>query len=63
MKQQYDDDYNSSIDGIYLYVKDPNEAKHQSYLKNMKKLVLKSIKIKRFLVNLQIISRMSIKIL
>ena len=32
MKQQYDDDYNSSIDGIYLYVKDPNEAKYQNLI-------------------------------
>ena len=32
MKQQFDDDYNSSIDGFYLYVKDPNEAIYENLI-------------------------------
>ena len=39
IKQQDNDDY--SIDKIYLYVKDPYEAKYQYPFKNAKKLVLK----------------------
>ena len=62
IKQQNEDDYNI-IDKIYLYVEDPIEAKYQYFIKNMKKLVLKSSKIQRLLLNIQIICRMSIKIL
>ena len=46
-----------------LYVKDPNEVKYQYLIKNIKKAVLKSMTIKKLLSYIQIISRMSIKIL
>ena len=36
IKQQDKDDY-SIIDKIYLYVKDPHDAKYQYLTKNMKK--------------------------
>ena len=62
IKQQNEDDYNI-IDKIYLYVEDPIETKYQYFIKNMKKLVLKSSKIQILLLNIQIICRMSIKIL
>ena len=45
-KQQNCDDDNI-IGKIYLYIKDPNEAKYKYLVKNMKKLVLKSMKIQR----------------
>ena len=50
IKQQHDDDY-SFIDKIYLYVKDPNEAKYQHLIKKSERN------------DLQIICMMSIKIL
>ena len=59
--KQDGDDY-TIIAEIYLYVKDLIEAKYQYLLKNMKKLVLKRMKVQRFLLNTQI-CRMSIKIL
>ena len=36
IKQQDDGDYRI-IDKIYLFIKDPNEAKHQYLIKNMTK--------------------------
>ena len=36
-----DDDTYSIIDKIYLYVKDPNEAKYQYVIKKHEKMVLK----------------------
>ena len=66
IKQQYYGDYNI-IDKIYLYVKDQDEVKYQYKIskilsENMNKLVVKSVKIQRLLLNIQIICRMSIKI-
>ena len=43
-KQQNNDDYNIT-DRIYLYVQDPNGANIDTFFKNMKKLVLESMKI------------------
>ena len=40
IKQQDDDDY-SIIDKTYLYVKDPNKAKHQYLVKKHEKIVMK----------------------
>ena len=62
IKQKNEDDYNISVK-ICLYFKDRNEAKYQYLIrKHEKKLVLKSMKIERLLMNSQIIFWMSIKI-
>ena len=61
MKQQ-DDDYYRIISEIYLYVKDPFEAKYQNLIKKTwKKMILKIKMIQRLLLKIQIITKMSIK--
>ena len=65
IKQPNDNDYNI-FDKIHLYVIDPNEAKYQYLTEKHKEIfqfVLKSMKIERVLLNIKIISRISIKIL
>lgn len=60
MKQQDNDDY-KAIDKIYLYLKDPNEAKDQHLFQNVKTAVLNDWKIQRLLLNIKIIKTMSRK--
>ena len=36
--KQQDDDNNSAIDKLYLYAKDPNEAKYQHFIKKHEKI-------------------------
>ena len=62
IKQEDDGDY-SIIDKIHLYVKDPYKVKYQYLNKKRKKMVLRISKIQRFLLNIQIICRVSIKTL
>ena len=65
IKQPNDNDYNI-FDKIHLYVIDPNEAKYQYLIEKHKEIfqfVLKSMKIERLLLNIKIISKISIKIL
>ena len=57
-----DDAYNI-IDKIDLYGKDENEAIYQYLIKSMRKLVLKSMKIQKILLNIQVTCRMHIRIL
>ena len=47
IKRQDDDDH-STIDKIYFYDKDQNEAKHQYLIKTREKMVLKIWKIQKF---------------
>ena len=54
IKQQNGDDYNI-INNTCLYAKDPNEAKYQYLIKNIKKLVLKCMKFQRLSLSIQII--------
>ena len=54
IKQQNDNDC-SIIDYFFLYVRDLNKAKYQYLITNLKKLVLKSLEIQRFLLNIQMI--------
>ena len=49
MKQQNGDDYNI-IDENYLYVKDQNKVKYQYRVKDIKKMVLKSVIIQKSLI-------------
>ena len=42
---------------IYIYVKSPNKAKNNVLLNNMKKFVLKSVKIQKLLINIHITCR------
>lgn len=65
IKQRNDDDsYIIDNNICYICVKYPNQATYQYLIKNVKrKLVLNSIKIKRLLLNIQIICSLSIKIL
>ena len=43
LAKQQDDDY-SVIDKIYLYIKDPNEAKYQYLIKNCEKSGFENLK-------------------
>ena len=61
IKQQDDDGY-SVIDKIFLYVKDPNEAKYQYLIKKRENSGLENLN-DYLIFNIQIICRMSIKIL
>ena len=62
IKQQDDNEY-SVIDKKFLYVKDPNEAKYQYLHKKREKNGHENLKNLRLLLNIQIICRMSIRIL
>ena len=63
IRQQNDDDH-KIIDKLYLYIMDPNEPKHQYFIKKRKNLVLKTWKIQRLLyAELCRICRISVKLL
>ena len=58
MKQQRNDICNNNHKVyIYIYVKSPNKAKNNVLLNNMKKFVLKSVKIQKLLINIHITCR------
>ena len=62
IKTQDDHNYNV-INKVYLYVKDLNEAKYQYFIKKHENIGLKNLAIQRLSLNVQMILRMSIKIL
>ena len=51
------------IDKIYLYAKDPYEAKYQYLIKKHQKVGLDNFKVLKLLWNIQMICKMSTKIL
>ena len=61
IKQQNDNDCN--IDKIYLNVQGLSEAKYQYNSKKYEKFILKTINIQKFLLNIQIICRVSMETL
>ena len=53
----------TDIDKIYLYAKDPNEAKYQYLINKCEKVGLDPFKILKLLLNIQMICKMFTKIL